>query len=515
MTRNRGLSAISGSPLERKKRLNLGKPWRGLVARVKTSGQSRSSMPVPESWTESHGLTDVQKARLNEYVERYSRIALCTDEADWDTFEAGVRQCYEYGGLQQPKTFIRVQSPVVLALAAPTATATIAVMRDEVLHDARFQPAHVRAVLHSTIDKVGLLDDTVGGKLRQAKLCNAIKKAIDHAVGTTTGSEAWASALCGKSRPDWMCPDWMIEEAIWYKTLALKLSGFEFPNVPYGEVAEDLVVKRAVDQAVRDELDRRTLPRVPEFNQAPGLGAANAVGHYVISETLHSDQWPAVASEVHMERSLDGQFQACWHGYLAFLRDVCEIQIAGDLWDREEAYADAQNSVCCWWVHKDFVMVSNRPERIRLDAQRRLHSEDGMSIRFRDGFGLYHWHGVVVDERVVLRPQELTAQDALWEVDAEVRRVMIERMGMERFLSEANATCIHRHKRGDLFSVRMPPGRLRSEADKVIRIVRVTDPSTGRIYFLRVPPSIKRADDAVAWTFGFKSRKQYQPIVET
>jgi hypothetical protein len=87
---------------------------------------------------------------------------------------------------------------------------------------------------------------------------------------------------------------------------------------------------------------------------------------------------------------------------------------------------------------------------------------------------------------------------------------MIERVGMERFISEAGAKKIHSHEMGDLFSIELP-----GDPDQHLRAVRVTDPSTGRIYFLRVPPSIRRADDAVAWTFGFETAGEYRPIAET
>jgi hypothetical protein len=112
---------------------------------------------------------------------------------------------------------------------------------------------------------------------------------------------------------------------------------------------------------------------------------------------------------------------------------------------------------------------------------------------------------------VVVKPEWITAKHVLSEENVEVRRVMIERMGMERFLLEAGASEIHKHDMGDLFSIDLP----KDDPEGVLRAVRVTDPSTGRIYFLRVPPTISRADDAVAWTFGFETAKQYRPVVET
>ena len=106
---------------------------------------------------------------------------------------------------------------------------------------------------------------------------------------------------------------------------------------------------------------------------------------------------------------------------------------------------------------------------------------------------LYFWHGVFVPAFVVVKPEWITTKHVLSEENVEVRRVMIERMGMERFLQEAGASEIHKHDMGDLFSIDLP----KDDPEGVLRAVRVKDPSTGRIYFLRVPPTISRADDAV------------------
>jgi hypothetical protein len=48
-----------------------------------------------------------------------------------------------------------------------------------------------------------------------------------------------------------------------------------------------------------------------------------------------------------------------------------------------------------------------------------------------------------------------------------------------------------------------------------VLFVRVVDPSTGRVYLLRVPPTIETARAAVAWTFGFERVSDYQPSKQT
>lgn len=83
-------------------------------------------------------------------------------------------------------------------------------------------------------------------------------------------------------------------------------------------------------------------------------------------------------------------------------------------------------------------------------------------------------------------------------------------VSIERFVRESGATRVHEHEMGLLFEISLP-----GDPDSVLKAVQVQCPSTGRLYFLRVPPSIDRADDAVASTFGFDTAKRYQPLAES
>jgi hypothetical protein len=122
------------------------------------------------------------------------------------------------------------------------------------------------------------------------------------------------------------------------------------------------------------------------------------------------------------------------------------------------------------------------------------------------------WRGVTVDERIAFRPQEITAQEVLHEPNAELRRVKMERMGLERFLTESNPEVLDRDKDAGgerkLFRVQL-------EGDEPLVCVSVNCPSTGRHYLLRVPPGTRTCREAVAWTAGFDNPKDYAPLVET
>jgi hypothetical protein len=99
------------------------------------------------------------------------------------------------------------------------------------------------------------------------------------------------------------------------------------------------------------------------------------------------------------------------------------------------ALAHFNERVSGYWLGQDIAFLVRRPTLLARDAEGRLHSARGKCLNYPDGWGFYAWHGVRVPERVILAPETLTREDFLSEPNAEVRRVMQERMG-ERFASE-------------------------------------------------------------------------------
>ncbi len=127
------------------------------------------------------------------------------------------------------------------------------------------------------------------------------------------------------------------------------------------------------------------------------------------------------------------------------------------------------------------------------------------------GVGL-RWRGVAIDERIAFRPEELSAVEALKDTNTERRRVMIERMGYDRFLSEADAKTLD--------SDTDPGGprklhRVPLENDEDIVCLSCSCPSTGRHYLLRVPPTVTSCHEAAAWMAGFDDPSKYKPVIET
>jgi hypothetical protein len=122
------------------------------------------------------------------------------------------------------------------------------------------------------------------------------------------------------------------------------------------------------------------------------------------------------------------------------------------------------------------------------------------------------WQGVVIEERIVFQPETISVAEILAEQNAERRRVLIDRFGVSRFMTEANAEVI------DTDEDRGGPRRLLRlplSDDEPLVTLHCFCPSTGRQYFLRVPPETASCHQAAAWIAGFDDPDQYQPLLET
>ena len=122
------------------------------------------------------------------------------------------------------------------------------------------------------------------------------------------------------------------------------------------------------------------------------------------------------------------------------------------------------------------------------------------------------WRGVLVDQTTAFFPERLQAKTVLKERNAERRRVMVERMGFDRFMREAGAQRLDADSdpggRRELLRVPM-------QGDEAIVSLSVYCPSTARHYLLRVPPTMTSCRQAAAWMAGFDNPNDYHPLKET
>ncbi len=121
------------------------------------------------------------------------------------------------------------------------------------------------------------------------------------------------------------------------------------------------------------------------------------------------------------------------------------------------------------------------------------------------------WTGVEVPQVVVVAPHRLEPRQVFSERNAEVRRIMFERADAAVLLAGGDVDVVHQDRdaggRRRLLRLHLDQGDL--------QFLECRCPSTGRVYHLRVPPSVGDCRRAAAWIAGFDNVADYAPLYET
>jgi hypothetical protein len=152
-----------------------------------------------------------------------------------------------------------------------------------------------------------------------------------------------------------------------------------------------------------------------------------------------------------------------------------------------------------WFPYEGYALVSDRPVELHLDELGRMHHPTAMSCSYRDGWGLYSWHGLRIPGSYFESPA--SPASILAEGNSEIRRALIERHdhihGKGRFMLDAGAKLIDSKVQptpqfegnvalNELLSLDLP-----GDPEGQMLAVRMVDPSTLREYLVRVHPQLR------------------------
>ena len=257
-----------------------------------------------------------------------------------------------------------------------------------------------------------------------------------------------------------------------------------------------------------------------------------------VRDQVGDQVWAQVGDQVRAQvgdqvrRSCYGQHDASWLAFYEFFGEVCGLEICGKLHGLNLLAESGW-----WWPFAGAVILTERPIALYRDDLGRLHSDTAAAIQYPDGWSIHAVHGVRVPADIIEQPASITIERIANEPNAEIRRVMIERYGADRYLLDSGAQIIHRDATGLLYRKDVPD----DEPIVMIRVLNSTpepdgvmsrdealaafgdagkaamDASEGsrfKEYMIRVPPHMTRAHEAVAWTFGLAD-EAYHPAIES
>ena len=156
------------------------------------------------------------------------------------------------------------------------------------------------------------------------------------------------------------------------------------------------------------------------------------------------------------------------------------------------------NSATACLFFETICFIYAKPTELFLDSAGRLHHEEKAATEFIDGTKYFVWHGVEVPEDVIMHPHKIKVKGIENERNVEIRRIMIERYGLNNFIRDSAARVVQRDEFGTLYRKELPG----EEPVVVVRVENSTAEHDGEYknYYLRVPPHIQTAREAVAWT---------------
>jgi hypothetical protein len=239
-----------------------------------------------------------------------------------------------------------------------------------------------------------------------------------------------------------------------------------------------------------------------------GASVGESVGASV-RDSVRASVWASVGDSV-------------WDSVLASVGDSVWASVWAYYWADDLAFYGFFNEILepnnLRWLDRTIQLVSGyhlyskeailvrKPALLTLDESGKLHNEVQKCIEYRDGWGFYAWHGTKVPENII---KDVVTKDAvLKETNQENKRVLIERIGYETFLSWINSTVLHEW--GDYKLIHSKELVDQEE----LYLLKCKDTSTERVYFLRVPPTVKNCKEAVAWTFSL-NENSYSPEKES
>lgn len=202
-----------------------------------------------------------------------------------------------------------------------------------------------------------------------------------------------------------------------------------------------------------------------------------------------------------------GNMWAGWCAHVNGMHDVIGLDLPE--YAVYKYYEDAAMHGGLRVMHEEFCIVSDFPEVLKKDEQNRPHCEDGPSHRWRDGWSLYHWHGVRVPDEWIEDKASLDPKTALAWPNIEQRRAACEIVGWARITKELDAATLDEDddpEIGTLFEAEIPD----SGKERFLQ-VRC---GTGREFVIPVPREMKTALQANAWTYGLESY-EYKPEIRT
>jgi hypothetical protein len=470
-------------------------------------------------------LTAEQAAQLPAHAHRWARIGLRTAAADRPAFEAAARRCYEHAGVPWHGHVVWVDSPLVLLIAAPAAAYLWEMGLGERTRETlagcvrrAFKRGVAEGICEALRNSLVPACAPDGGGTSRSPIARLLRRAVRRIGSAAPRSRQAAGDRNGLS----------IGPAILDSFFASYVRTRQAIGQKAWVAAMDAYTRAQQDSAsIRNTLVAATLSAWDELQDEAGSRLVSDIKRRCLRPTATRVPGGPLDTGRFLSGQLELQLRA-WTAYAtSYFRDVCALELPGNMSHRALAYEQTLQSACCWYPHRDFVMVCDRPREIHLEPVSPAglrqetppqghwpHRADGPAISWPDGWGVHALHGRQVPGWIVEHPESITVASIESERSAEVRRIMLERYGWARYIAGCAPRVVDRvpmdHEIAGLRGARLLCKELPGEPEPIVYLDMVNSTpepdGTCRHYLERIDPRAYRGEAARSCHAAMASR---------
>ena len=282
----------------------------------------------------------------------------------------------------------------------------------------------------------------------------------------------------------------------WYLKHALNKSGDQVGYQVWDQVRAQVgaQVRAQVGDQVWDQVGAQVGDQVWDQVRAQvGDQVWDQVGAQV-RDQVGDQVWDQVGDLINWRSVCYGLQDANWLGFLNYFSEVLNLKCV----DKASGLIMFAEQAGWYWPFENAVVITERPTLVKMDDQKRLHCETGAAISYSDGYSVYAWHGTRIPEEWIKDKSSITPEIALkWE-NTEQRRCAMEIVGWTNILKTINAKTVDKDEDPQIGELLEVSHSAIGDKEKFLKVVC----GTGRVFALPVPPDMKTALQANAWTFG-------------
>lgn len=208
--------------------------------------------------------------------------------------------------------------------------------------------------------------------------------------------------------------------------------------------------------------------------------------------------WQFVCKETNLKDKefvvpyIGGSFDSNIFSFYDFFINETDVTISEDVLRLYNVYRKTLK-IGLMYPFDDVCLISQKPSVIRHNESGVIHCDGGPAIEYADGFAVYILNGVRVKKEYALTPwNELDPKLVIKETNAEVRRELVRKIGIERVVEKLGAEVVDKEDDYELLLLDIGDDNKRP-------YLKMINPSTGTYHIEGVPPGTETVKAAIAW----------------